>query len=58
MSERTVMQVLNAAVRGEVTTEQAAAELSSPYRGANVIAPRADGPSALTRPPTAPRCCR
>ena len=49
MSERTVMQVLNAAVRGEVTAEQAAAELSSPYRSADVIAPRADVPSVLAR---------
>lgn len=49
MSERSVMQVINAAVRGEVTAEQAAAELSAPYRHADVIAPRVDGPSVLAR---------
>lgn len=53
MGERTVMQVLNAALRGEVTAEQAADELASPYRRANAIVPRADGrqegPSVLAR---------
>jgi hypothetical protein len=37
------MQVLSAAARGEVTSEQAAAELASPCRSANTIMPRADG---------------
>jgi hypothetical protein len=53
MGERTVMQVLNAALRGEVTAEQAADELASPYRRANAIVPRMDGravgPSVLAR---------